>query len=124
MVMSSVIMYVSEGSLVRLCAVMAGSSWGAAATVDPVLCSTVGGPHQATLYAMGKVMGMLVSMLWIKQAAQEVKLHTPEGSIDCIGWECFRTSWQSVVCITTPCLIVTLVWAAWRVSSRKCEHTD
>ena len=30
---------------------------GASACVDPILCRKVGGPHHATLYAMGKVLG-------------------------------------------------------------------
>eukprot|EP00927_Polykrikos_kofoidii_P048644 TRINITY_DN42893_c0_g1_i1.p1 TRINITY_DN42893_c0_g1~~TRINITY_DN42893_c0_g1_i1.p1 ORF type:complete len:429 (+),score=43.17 TRINITY_DN42893_c0_g1_i1:65-1351(+) len=113
------LMYVSDGALLRWAVVLAGGGWGASACVDPLLCKKIGGPHQATLYSFGKIMGMLWSMLWIRQAASEAKLKTVADAIDCVGADCFRNTWSAVLSICVPCSLFTLLWAANRSFSRE-----
>ena len=50
-----------------------GLAFGADATILPIMCGTVSKPHQGTLYAVGKVLGLLASNLWIWFAAQEAQ---------------------------------------------------
>jgi len=121
-VTSSCLMYVSDGAFVRVAAALCGGAWGAAATVDPVLCRKVGGTRQATIYSMGKVLGMAWSMLWVRQAGSEAKRFTVPGNVDCIGQQCFRTTWAIVVAITVPAAMITIFWAVRR--SRTHKHMD
>lgn len=125
MVAASLLMYISDGASIRFAAVLAGGAMGAAATVDPVLCRTVGGPHQATLYSLGKVMGMLWSMVWVRQASIEANFHTAEGEVDCIGPECFRNTWATVAAVSVPALLCTIAWAVRRSRpSWSHEHAE
>lgn len=118
-VLAVCVMHFSEGRLIWTAAVIAGGAFGGSATMDPLMCRSVSIPHQATLYALGKVSGLGASMLWVRQAAEEVKKNTEPGKLDCVGHDCVRGSWLTIVSIGVPFWLGTLTWALRRLAQQK-----
>jgi len=99
-------------------AVLAGASFGADASMCPVMCRSVSSEHQATLYSIAKVGGLITSTVWISYAGLQAE-HYAAGLPNCVGEQCYHSMWVFMLAITLPALCTTALWALGSAKHKK-----
>lgn len=110
MAISSLLMFVSGGALLPIAAVLTGASFGADASIEPIMCRLISPKRQATLYATSKMGGLLSSTAVIWFAGIQAERHAA-GAENCVGVECYNSMWMLILAISVPSVCVTAVWA-------------
>lgn len=118
MVTSSLLMLASGGAWLPAAAALVGLSFGADATLLPMMCGKVSAQHQATLYALAKITGLVCSTVWIRHAGIQAEQHKASGVANCEGSVCYQNTWMFVVGVTVPACCFTSVWALRRTAGR------
>jgi hypothetical protein len=99
---SGAVMYASDGGLMFIAAVMAGGSFGAVATLIPIMCKKLSPKNMGTLYALAKFAGLISGTCWNYYAGYVSQALTKPGESNCKGDECYRKSWMFTLSCQTP----------------------
>merc|ERR1711920_1123704 len=108
---SGAVMYWSDGKQAFLAATMAGGSFGAIATLIPIMSKKLSFKNMGTLYSLAKFAGMISGIGWNYYAGAIAQSLTEKGETNCVGDECYRKPWMLILGTQAPVCVYLLVWA-------------
>eukprot|EP00747_Dinoflagellata_sp_TGD_P071823 gnl/TRDRNA2_/TRDRNA2_157212_c0_seq1.p1 gnl/TRDRNA2_/TRDRNA2_157212_c0~~gnl/TRDRNA2_/TRDRNA2_157212_c0_seq1.p1 ORF type:complete len:219 (-),score=18.03 gnl/TRDRNA2_/TRDRNA2_157212_c0_seq1:140-796(-) len=88
-----------------------GLGFGFVTTLVPMQCKSFDGEIAGTLYSVSKVGAMLGSSAWTYVAGRFAQQYTLEGQTSCVGEECYRMCWLSMLAVAIPLAALYVPWA-------------
>merc|ERR1719310_1779259 len=109
---SGLVCYMSDGKMMFVAATMAGGSFGAIATLIPIMSKKLSVKNMGTLYSLAKFAGMISGISWNYYAGAVAQSLTKPGETNCLGDECYRAGWKLILGTQAPVVAYLLFWAA------------
>jgi hypothetical protein len=109
---SGVVCYMSDGKMMFVAATMAGGSFGAIATLIPIMSKKLSVKNMGTLYSLAKFAGMISGISWNYYAGSVAQALTKPGETNCVGDECYQKGWKLILGTQAPVVAYLLFWAA------------
>eukprot|EP00929_Paragymnodinium_shiwhaense_P105054 TRINITY_DN69957_c0_g1_i1.p1 TRINITY_DN69957_c0_g1~~TRINITY_DN69957_c0_g1_i1.p1 ORF type:complete len:413 (-),score=47.20 TRINITY_DN69957_c0_g1_i1:135-1373(-) len=98
-------MLATAGAAMYPLACLTGLAFGFITTLVPMECKAIDASMAGTLYAISKVGAMLSSTAWTFIAGHFAQKYTAAGEATCVGAECYRWCWVSML-VVAACLSV------------------